>query len=401
MVKSASRSVTEDRPYSTAPFTGPGWQYKAYVESLEGDYGRKKQNACYHYKTIVASPGFVRWELPNGNRTTINVDASNYGSGLYDMISHVLDPVEYAMLNTVARQVDPIDTSFSILNFLYELREVPSLLDPFKMVAKRVSPSRAGGKRLGRNHRKFAKDAINDISSTYVNANFGYVPTISDGFEITSRLSNLENSYADLKKKLKPRFFRRKAAVNLNPISIPCPWSSNQSVGITSPDDQATAKLVFKKCQLTATGRASYDAPEFNTLGFITSVLDRSGFYFDLATLWNVVPFSWAVDWVFPIGDALAADRKSWTQIDVKVEGTYTWKIEYEIYFPDPKQVRWTNSLPTSSQSGKIIGTLYLRSGIPPIEGYKSPPNPGTLFPKWNVKKGLISAAVANGFKRR
>lgn len=70
-----------------------------------------------------------------------------------------------------------------------------------------------------------------------------------------------------------------------------------------------------------ASGKAYY-----GDLG-ISSILDRIGFHPDLATLWELVPFSFVVDYIFPIGKFLEGLRRGGWVKAVYFDGWVTAKV--------------------------------------------------------------------------
>lgn len=411
MVKSSQRIHKQPFMY---PLRGTTAERITYAEKLEGGYGKRwkrtkagrmayyERTGVVHYSELALGNPHVMWDYPGWGSSVYLLEPSfDRGEQILNAFEPILSKVEYSLLNSIYKRLEPVDLSFNLFNFLYEARELPSLLDPFKASMKRLFPSPKARKQL-RNQfgtKQWKRGVIDDIASTYVNGQFGFVPTISDSKEIMSRFSDLENSYSKLKalSKQKRRYgYSEKVELgSVNPYDRVCNPAVIGNAYLGSP-----VQLVFTKATCTVNGVASYDIPALQSFAFMSSVLDRTGLHLDLATLWNAVPFSWAVDWLVPIGDALAADRQPWTEINILNDGTLSWKIEYSLIFNDDNVsvLDWSGRPPNYHESGVIKGTIYWRYKIPPIREYRYPPF--KPLKGWDLRKAAIAGAIANGFRK-
>lgn len=317
----------------------------------------------------------------------------------------------YNLVYKVRKNTHPLlgEMSFSLTNFFYELRELPSLLDPAKIIWKRSkdvpksSLNPFGPRRRSKKTKdKFFKkpsdkelsDAFDDVTGTYVNAQFGYVPTISDGFEIADRMKRLPEAYQDLVDKLgKPIFFTKKA--NL---------SGHQYYTFTNNDSFGSFRLLVRwEATATVRGSATYWCNELSMMGPLMSTLARGGLNFNLGTVWNAIPFSWAVDWIIPIGSRLQEIGPKPLDIFSETTGTTSYVINFDWYVLESSVLSRTGSRPTpmsapnwtAAPSGKA--KLYVRDIMPRnLENYSSPP----LGPiNIDAKKASIAAAIGAGFR--
>jgi len=402
MVRSAFTNVLADPLiYSNGVETSFG---HSLIEKIDGRYGKKQMNPCVHVKELVVMPGSVIWDYPGWGQRAFTLPAWDANS-ILNSIQPYLDSFEYKMLNSIYKRTRPQDLSFNLFNFLYEARELPSLLDPLKVSIKRLRRTSPKGGWSKRSLRKFANEAVDDISSTYVNAQFGYLPTISDGNELMSRYGDLEKSYASLRRlEGTKQYFR----FSEKDIQIPAQQFFYRMVptGVIDilTDDLSWASIKFTKVSLSCSGYWTHRIPLLDSFAFLTSVLDKGGLHFDLATVWNAVPFSWLVDWIVPIGDALEANRQPWTEIEPIVTGVYTWQIDYEVRFPANSAsltaFKWGNRFPTSVSAGLKTGRIYFRQLIPPIDSYRFPPAP-KFGEGWDLRKAGILAGIARGFQKK
>lgn len=411
MVGSSKRIFEKEIPYPLGNI--PPQRFSQFAEDLQGTYGKRwkllrngNKMAYYlrtevvHYKEQVVGTPHIMWNYPGWGSTCYTLDASySRGAALLNAFEPVLSAVEYRLLNSIYNRLKPDKLSFNLFNFLYEAREIPSLADPFKASLKRLTtPQKAKSLKSQFGDKRWKRGVIDDIASTYVNGQFGFVPTISDSKEIMERFSSLKDSYSRVKE-LSKRKIRYGYTESVTLDNDPDFMRLCSPAVISNTDEGARVSLVFTKATCTVNGVASYEVPLLQSLAFTTSVLDRAGLHLDLATLWNAVPFSWLVDWVVPIGDALAADRQPWTEINILNDGTLSWKIEYMLSFKDDnvQKLSWSGRPPNYSSSGSVLGSIYWRYKIPAIKEYRYPP---FRFGNWDLRKGAILAAVANGFRK-
>lgn len=353
-------------------------------EKIEGSYGGKKKpkrTAVEHLKELEVLKGFVEYDYPGwGYNYYYTSPSLSRGDLITLWYASTFDKVEYKLMNSLYKQTQQGDLSFNLFNFLYEAREIPSLLDPLKVSLKRLKANRLP--KGFRRSKRWAKGALKDIASTYVNGNFGWVPTISDSNELTSRIRSLSNSYQRVKRLVGTRRRTRfqQVLTDLPPLYIDrSPVTGGYS----------TLRVIKATCSVTA--EWSYDIPMLNSFAFLSTGLDKMGLHFDLATIWNAVPFSWLVDWVLPIGDALAADRKGWTEIRTIISGTVSWAIDYEVRMDLDSYGTWAERPATKKEPGLITGRYYYRNTFSNVEEYRYPP--AEPFGGWNVKRaGILSA---------
>lgn len=415
MVKSAQRVNKQPVQY---PLRGTqAADRNVYAELIEGSNGKRwkrmkdgtkmayfLRTEVEHYTELLLGDAYIMWDYPGWGSTVYTLECSpSRGRAILNWLEPQLSAVEYRLLNSIYKRLEPTDLSFNLFNFLYEAREFPSLLDPAKIAFKRLKSTKLKKQPAVKaivGNKRWRRRVIDDLASTYVNGQFGFVPTISDSKEIMSRFSDLENSYSKLKAKSKEKHrygYSEKVAISSG--SSPMGYLCSPAV-IGNAFNGSAYQLVITSAKCTVNGVASYEIPMLNTFAYMSSVLDRSGLHFDLATIWNAVPFSWAVDWILPIGEALAADRQPWTEINILNDGTLSWKIEYSIIFNDDKvqSLDWSGRQPNYSSSGVIKGTIYWRYKIPPIKEYRFPPF--EPLKGWSLRKAAIGAAIAQGFRK-
>lgn len=401
MVKSGQRADVVPRPYQTGSYYGH--ERTTFAETLEGRYGKRhkrkyrSQNAVIHQKETVISRGYTEWDYQGWGSRYFELEAEpRRGEWLHNQLWSQMSDLEYKLLHGLQKRLQPTDLSFNLFNFLYEAREIPSLLDPAKVVMKRMTsriPRGTFKKAGGKEARKWLRGTLNDIADTYLGATFGWVPTYSDGNALMERVQHLSDSYKAITR-LRDTVQRFAFSQDLPVGPVYAGRAVDPNV-IDADNSENEVTLFVKKAKCTVSGSYRYEIPMLESFVFLSSAMDNAGLHFDLATIWNAVPFSWLVDWVVPIGDALEADRKPWTEIVPVVEGTISWKIEYEIRYPKLSYAKWAGRLYTSQEPGLLTGTYYVRNPLPAsVEPYRYPPFSIFGWSKNGTKRAGILAAL-------
>jgi len=92
---------------------------------------------------------------------------------------------------------------------------------------------------------------------------------------------------------------------------------------------------VTQSIKYHANGKAYYDDL------VISSMLDRLGFHPDLATLWELVPFSFVVDYIFPIGKFLEGLRRGGWVKAVYFDGWVSASVNTTGHMSAPSWASW------------------------------------------------------------
>lgn len=116
----------------------------------------------------------------------------------------------------------------------------------------------------------------------------------------------------------------------------------------------------------------------------ITTLLDVLGLDQPIEAVWELIPFSFMLDWVFSIGDLLESWFKSsglsilasW--VTLRVESSQTCKITSAVLYPENESNRWPNQQFVLGSSHTVV-RRYWR--------YPSPPLP--LLPRFDLKLDL------------
>lgn len=118
--------------------------------------------------------------------------------------------------------------------------------------------------------------------------------------------------------------------------------------------------------------------------GQVATLLDVLGLDQPIEAVWELIPFSFMLDWVFSIGDLLESWFKSsglsvlasW--VTLRVESSQTCKVTSAVLYPGNASMRWPNQQFVLGSSHTVV-RRYWR--------YPSPPLP--LLPRFDLKLDL------------
>lgn len=116
----------------------------------------------------------------------------------------------------------------------------------------------------------------------------------------------------------------------------------------------------------------------------VATLLDVLGLDQPIEAVWELIPFSFMLDWVFSIGDLLESWFKSsglsvlTSWVTLRVESSQTCKITSAVLYPENNGTRWPNQQFVLGSSHTVV-RRYWR--------YPSPPLP--LLPRFDLKLDL------------
>lgn len=285
-------SVTEYSSRSEQTFTVP-----IHTETIISDrtpFYRGKFKPCFHTKVSVDKRACTETRRlgpwPFNDHVYTRIGSDNAPSIPLPEMATFLPDIDSLIDTAVKKMIG----EFNLLNFIVEFDDIPGL---FKKL-----------------------DGVDDA---VLRTNLGALPLWGDIESIFFRLT----SYADKYDRLAAKF-RRGLHV-----------ASGVSEGGTIDWDH---RVFDSQSGYWLTGKSTVD----RTWGAIVSAdlqnpvraqLQRFGVFWDLKTLWNALPFSFLIDYLVPIGDALASDRvylnprveRSWTTTK-SVRETNVWRYPYD-----------------------------------------------------------------------
>jgi hypothetical protein len=227
------------------------------------------------------------------------------------------------------------DDGFSLPVFLIELIEMKALLKGLARKAQELFKS------LSPSTRKIAETASKGWLSTV----YGWLPFIRDMEKTMGRLYNLGKDLQRLKKNsnrlLKYHYARSLSSGDLDvteqPEERPGVFDSRMfpsEWGFANPVfDVITGRFITTKKakgMYHATWSYTYTLPDLDWLGELMLELDRFGFGVGPSDFWEIIPFSFVVDWFVKIGNWLERYDKSLVPLIITTHSFVdSIKIEY------------------------------------------------------------------------
>jgi len=269
-----------------------------------------------------------------GNSYANEVTASQVAevSGLQTAVSP--DMAELAT-EALAFMMPRINEGSSLINFVYELKDVKRMVNPKQfLLEKRVALRELANPNT---RKKFTKELTQKLTGAHLNASFGIVPFVADIVQMHDDILSLRYRLAQLKKFAgvpQVRHYRRYLPdssgnkTNRDRVSVKVtdswqdPWRGDGAfVGPQRP------LLVIDKWSqwirrpvYHATMRYTYTLPSMSKVDEKTAVLlDNLGVRLDPAIIWNALPFSFLVDWVVDVSTFLRGFARDNFPITTKV----------------------------------------------------------------------------------
>lgn len=222
----------------------------------------------------------------------------------------------------VDRAVDGVYQPPSLINFLLELDDIPNMLDSLRSGVQWAT-SRRGRRYLQRlsaprTRLRVREDVVDPLGNGVLTTNLGLLPLWSDLEGFLNLAARLQADYRNVQYQL------------TSPEGMY--GSMKRKATYTREFDVGWCKF---KVHGTHTRRygARISADISADMPFVSQdSWAASGINWDLQTLWNATPFSFLIDYVVPIGDALRSSRifsnprilDSW--VTDKIEGSASFE---------------------------------------------------------------------------
>lgn len=260
-----------------------------------------------------------------------------------------------------------IKSELSSLNSLYELKDLPSLPRTLRGLAKFA---------FSRSSRKTLRELLRAGSDAYLQAQFNVLPLLSDIASIFKAVSSYERRINDLLRragKLQSRHYAYSfdefppSADDSSLRYLVSPFSTgpemgnavyiHRDVGATHSQFHAQIEYNFNYTQ--------YQVEHARLLG----ALDSLGVNINPAIIWNALPWTFVIDWVFGIGRWL--DDHKIENMEPKINILrYLWSIKRtrETYLTrrHSRVGSWPCPLQNTGHVSTVYETAYRRSpGLP------------------------------------
>ena len=218
----------------------------------------------------------------------LNVPARQFCAGQKLLFADDMSRFNNSAIRKITAEKDKLIASFSSLNFAYELRETTNPIKDFM-----------------------------DRRFRYISWAFGIAPLIAD---MKSALEEVDSRIVSFNKKME-RFAK----------PIPLNWgyskmrSIDRSATYFSGNDHT--ELLDARCKMRVKGHIGMTVPYLARVSPpVFDFLDTLAVDLSVGVLWEALPFSWLVDWFFPVGLAFE-NMASAMRPEVYFSGNLHYKI--------------------------------------------------------------------------
>jgi hypothetical protein len=224
-----------------------------------------------------------------------------------------LEGYEQMRINALAMMLPVIKPRMSLVNSLLELKDIKGIA---KLLSKNLGALRSIGRMTLRQAQKAVRKpsslvpAADGVASNYLTWMFGVKPLVSDIVALFQSLTKVEAELRHLlNNEQKPQVMRVSWPFGQN---TRVPLSGGHQLIYVNNVDYINAYTSYGGYCITelgrfhATLRYSYQFSELQRAhGSVLSLLDSLGVRLDASIIWNAIPFSFVVDWVFNVGNYL------------------------------------------------------------------------------------------------
>lgn len=419
-----NRLVTELPDTGTSYFHGltgtdePGTEWdksSGFFPSLVGEIGsitdqpsgRGQYNNCTHTKSVynfpllpVACEGFGKEIVQKWCRSYTTGSSSCGGKTMADWRSGNFPTSWDSTSNALARAVAKMEfgvqsSSLNLPTFLGELKDFKSLFssvsNTFKLNRNKSGPSVLDSLRtILRNKKGLSLSQIlGDIASADLFIQFAVKPLIRDiqsmmdlGRHLSTQRSRISGA--------KPVFVR--ATVNDEGSEVNT-YGSPTSYVLNSWDSDRTYSR-----SITATAKISYDSGNVPQIPAAMLAMDALGFDQPISTVWELIPFSFLIDYFVQVGDWLDGFGGSHIEIPYTIlyQGysvkTVCHNVITSTFYTGYYNDKYDNVTELPTFQGEATHTSYSRvSGPLP---YGSIPLPTISLPNLRQTRNVVDIAL-------
>lgn len=333
------KTVYNDGRISESVLSAP-----AYFESILSDDNPSEKG----WKEVIHEKASTVYMLPNTYQVyfTFNdwedgiVSESHVAQRSFDPIFYFKQDVMQSVndylvshppdWDRVARQCVPsLRNEFNTINFLLEIDDIPKMAKSLRDKALALKPKGFRNRLAKAAKREIVNGKVRSdkfsvargtLTDNYLEYQLGVKPLLSDAETLNDNLLDLlvrerkkarkiERAFQKLESGLTGSLPRGEFGGRTFVVHKSAPLAYGQ--GWIEWDARVTFKIID---HVRVVG--SFGGPNP-----VAQLLDMAGFYPDLHTLWNAVPFSFLVDYVLPVGDTLEAEFGSWSWQTVGLPG--------------------------------------------------------------------------------
>lgn len=320
--------VSLSHPYRNGQYqSGGSWvceKYKIILHNTPGVTYRAGYGIAYEgsYKALNDTPMSEEWYLSGSSAEDAHTSAYEFGAQAL-----------------AALRPDRPDFDF--------IREVVELKDVFKEITKRWKDFRwAAQKEQNRLRRKYGKRFSQKAADDYIAVNFGWIPLVNSVIDFVEAYTNLDKRVAQVIRDAN-RPVRRSGTLLIykdDPVNT---WYQNASFrghpklspGHVSqcyaPGYASQTRTTFSR-RVWFSGRSRYRLPPHRSHDELVKKLRKRlmGGRFTMNQLYNLIPWSWFVDYFVGLGHFIAANEpgvgERWTIdyafiMDKRVKTRHLW----------------------------------------------------------------------------
>jgi len=376
------------------------WRYQDCINySFQGNlYFPVTGGAVFDVDVCTGKPGYMASSYPIA---MLWEDRIMYGPSLQSL--QLMDPVVLAdfespfadpsLPKNIQIDYDPFDTDFSIWYLVTDLYQMKGLW-------KSLFGSEVINRRFRRLDELDLKQTAKQLADDHLMVQFGILPTIRDMQDFWTIINNWTKKYDEADEHLS-----KTRPWHATPLRLTQYWPAHtERFGHAIVRDIAFDSSHFKwkavdtvEAHMYRSASYSFTAPEFQGwLSRLKQFVDSFGIA-DPAALWDIVPFSFIVDWFYGVGNWLHQNRPRFFPADVLVHD----------YCESIKVVRSTQWFGTYLQNDGILNpllpmvdtylcgtteTAYVRRRFQPDLSHVSVPRKSKNV--LSVRRALISAAL-------
>lgn len=276
----------------------------------------------------VGGKYLLTWSLEDCNLITQK-------SSIINLMNEYIGDTRYSVdWDAVKENAMPnLRNQFNTLNFLAEADDLPkmakSLVGKAQYLQKLIRKREEVAKLLAKK-RRLIGDLATLSADQVLEYNLGIAPTIGDaqtlyenlGAPIHRATEDLKLIHDDMLKHIRARqkkidFAKRNAARGVRGHDLLLLSSDSTALGPFGPGHTRALNYDIV-CRFSAEVRANaHFTGRYATQNFLSNLLDSAGIYPDLGTLWNALPFTFLIDYVFPFGKYLEKSYGSWSWADI------------------------------------------------------------------------------------
>jgi hypothetical protein len=359
-----------------------------------------------YYSALVTDPRAGYYGAYSGNGAPLDGPFGDMGrpfSGLDQLYVKRTDdngfvpaPSDLAQLNARALQsmLPSLRNELSSLNSLYELKDIPSLPRTLRGIALFGNIPKK---------RESLRSLLRLGADSYLQAQFNILPLLSDIASIFKTMSAYERRLNDLLRRAGKRQSRHFV---YSFVEFPARPDSSDARFLTPPNaagpELGNAVYIDRYCGETLSQFHAQIEYNFNYTQYqveharLLGVLDSLGVNLNPAIIWNALPWSFVVDWVFGVSRWLSSHKLSNMEPQINIL-RYLWSIkrtrQVKLTRHHIRVGSWPCPLQNTGHLASTLETSYRRSvGLPTSSSIESS--------GLNLKEFSLAAALVLSRKR-